>query len=60
MIVMKALETMRDFVLVAHPDDAECIFGYHLQAQAGAAHVMVVTDGDSGIDRTGNCLCRTW
>lgn len=60
MTAMATLETMRDFVLVAHPDDAEAIFGYHLQAQAGTAHVTVVTDGDSGIDRVGNCLCRTW
>ncbi len=60
MTAMATLETVRDLVFVAHPDDAEGIFGYHLMAQAGAAHVMVVTDGDSGIDRAGNCLCRTW
>ncbi len=57
---MAHVETIRDFILVTHPDDAEGIFGYHLQANAANAHVMVVTNGDEGIDRADRCLCRAW
>jgi len=57
-------EIIDEVLLTAHPDDAEGIFGGKLLANASRSHVVVVTNGDQGIDhesaRAGRCLCPAW
>lgn len=52
------MSTIETLAIVAHPDDAEGLFGTALQRDAASTHAMVLTNGDQGIDRVRNCLCR--
>lgn len=65
--MVRSIETtnvIEEVLLTAHPDDAEGIFASKLLANVRRSHVVVVTNGDQGIDhestRAGHCLCPAW
>jgi LmbE family N-acetylglucosaminyl deacetylase len=60
------MKNFNRLAVVAHPDDAEGLFGHNLQQKQHDASnlisnltVIVATNGDgSTIDRVGDCFCR--
>lgn len=51
---------MKDLFVVAHPDDAEVMFGYAI-ANSHNPYVVVATDGEaSTVDMLGGRFCPVW
>jgi len=44
----------------AHPDDLEVLTGQALTQASKAAHTIVFTEGEAGVNLLGGSLCQRW